>query len=225
MITEHFIYHLASLQERERLSRDLHDQLAPGLGFIKIQTAVINEALNRGDLEEARQQLQELKELANDLYTDVREEIFNLRTEISSGREFWPVLEDYLTEYEGRYNLEVELSPSNGARPEFPVKAAGQLLRIIQEALSNVRSHAQASRVTIQVQGGEEQTQITIEDDGQGFDMDQLSENSQSFGLEIMRERAESIGGRLAVDSAPGRGTRLSVSLTRQQATMLQPEL
>jgi two-component system nitrate/nitrite sensor histidine kinase NarX len=224
VITEHLIYHLASLQERERLSRELHDQLAPGLGTIKIQTSVITEALNRGDLEAARQQLQELKALANDLYTDVREEIFGLRTEISTGRDFWPVLEEYLAEYESRYGLEVELFPSNGSRPELPVKAASQLLRIIQEALSNVRNHAQASRVTIRVDGQGEQTQIIIEDDGQGFDPDRLDKDGH-FGLEIMRERAESIGGRLTVDTAPGAGTRLWVRLTNQQAMMLQPEL
>ena len=64
MLTEHLIYHLASLKERERLSRELHDHLAPGLGYIKIQTALINEALNRNELDQARQLLQELKELA-----------------------------------------------------------------------------------------------------------------------------------------------------------------
>ena len=224
MLTEHLIYHLASLKERERLSRELHDHLAPGLGYIKIQTALINEALNRNELDQARQLLQELKELANDLYTDVREEIFNLRTEISSGQEFWPVLQDYLAEYQHRYGLQVELAPGNGSRPEFPVKVANQILRIIQEALSNVRSHAQANRVTIRVDREGDQTRISIEDDGLGFESDRLNENGQSFGLQIMQERAESIGGRLVVDSAPGRGTRLSITWSNHQPVMLRPE-
>ena len=68
MLTEHFVFYLASLQERQQLSRELHDYLAPGLGTIKIQTSLITRALDQGELDQARQQLQELKELANDLY-------------------------------------------------------------------------------------------------------------------------------------------------------------
>ena len=65
MLTEHFVFYLASLQERQQLSRELHDYLAPGLGTIKIQTSLITRALDQGELDQARQQLQELKELAS----------------------------------------------------------------------------------------------------------------------------------------------------------------
>jgi two-component system nitrate/nitrite sensor histidine kinase NarX len=224
VVSEQLIYHLASLQERERLSRELHDQLAPGLGYIKIQAALIGEALDEGDMERTRCKLQEIKELANDLYTDVREGIFNLRTQLSSAEEFWPTLKEYVTEYESRYGLEVQLFCSNGAQPQLPVKAASQVLRIIQGALSNVRSHAEASRVTIRVDTDKDQTEISIEDDGKGFDPNQFGKNGHSFGLEIMRERAQSIDGYLSLDTAPGAGTRLSVRLTNHQQMMRQPE-
>jgi two-component system nitrate/nitrite sensor histidine kinase NarX len=225
VVNEQLIYHLASLQERERLSRELHDQLAPGLGYIRIQTALMSEALNEGDLKQVRRKLGEINELANDLYTDVREGIFNLRTQLSNAEEFWPTLEEYVTEYEGRYDLEVDLVCSNGAQPRLPVKAANQVLRIIQGALSNVRSHAEANRVIIRIDTHRDQTEITVEDDGKGFDPNQFGKNGHSFGLEIMRERAQSIGGRLTLDTAPGAGTRLSVRLANQQQVMRQPKL
>ena len=209
------------MEERQRLSRELHDKLAPNLGYIKIQTTLISQALDRGEIDQAKKQLRELKDLAADLYTDVREEIFNLRSQISTGQEFWPVLQDYLAEYQRRYGLEVELVQANGIRPEFSAKTANQLFRIIQEALSNVRNHARASRITIRVDDQGEQTLITIEDNGLGFNLEQLNLNGHSFGLQIMHERAESFGGRLAVDSTPGAGTRLSISLTNHRIVEL----
>jgi two-component system nitrate/nitrite sensor histidine kinase NarX len=85
-----------------------------------------------------------------------------------------------------------------------------QLLHIIQEALTNVRKHAQASRVWVRFERQDSILLITVEDDGRGFDPARLNREGQwYFGLQIMRERAESIGGSLELDSWPGRGTRV----------------
>lgn len=83
------------------------------------------------------------------------------------------------------------------------------LIRTIQEALINIRKHAQVKTATIRLGQERGHARITIEDQGQGFDLDRLRIKTSSFGLQIMRERVESVGGTLEVDTAPGRGSRI----------------
>lgn len=225
MLTEHLVYHLAALEERERLARELHDHLAQDLGYLKIKAALIKESLDQGKIDQAQAQLQELKEVAADLYTDVREEIFSLRSQVSTRGEFLPRLREYLDEYQRQYKLEIELEIADESLLDLPARAGNQLFRIIQEALSNVRKHAQASRVKICLEEELGQLCLTIEDNGQGFEPGSVRGNGHSFGLKIMEERAESIGARLRLDSSPGSGTRLSVNLANERPVMLQPEL
>lgn len=95
---------------------------------------------------------------------------------------------------------------------DIPEQVSCQLLRIIQEALSNVRKHAQARKVLLICSRVEDQMLVEIEDDGRGFPLESMEgKNRDSYGLQIMRERAESIGGRLAIDSRVGKGTRVEV--------------
>jgi signal transduction histidine kinase len=95
---------------------------------------------------------------------------------------------------------------------EFSPPVASQLLRIIQEALTNVRRHSEATEVLINCTQGGEQVCFSIEDDGQGFYPAEVDkERGQRYGLQIMRERAESVGGSLEIDSQPGHGTRVVV--------------
>jgi signal transduction histidine kinase len=225
MLTEHLVYHLAVLEERERLARELHDHLAQDLGYLKIKAALISDSLDQGKIERAQAQLQELKEVAADLYTDVREEIFSLRSQVSTRGEFLPRLRQYLDEYQQQYKLEIHLDVADDSLLDLPARAGNQLFRIIQEALSNVRKHAQASQVKIGLKDELGHLCLTIEDDGLGFDPGSLRSNGHSVGLKIMEERAESIGARLVLDSSPGTGTRLSVNLANERPVMLQPEL
>jgi signal transduction histidine kinase len=227
MLTEQFVYHVATLEERKRLARELHDHLAQDLGYLKIKASLVSDSLQKDDVDGAQAQLQEIKDIADGLYTDVREQIYSLRSRISGKEEFLPKLQEYLDHFQRQHKLETRLTLSDEALAEFSAQTCNQLFRIIQEALSNVGKHAQASRVKINLEPKKGQICLTVEDDGQGFDLDHLSSNGHnSFGLKIMRERAESIGGQLALDSTPGNGTRLSVSLGEPQTVMmLQPNL
>jgi len=227
MLTEQFVYHVATLEERKRLARELHDHLAQDLGYLKIKASLVSDSLQKDDLDRAQAQLQEIKDIADELYNDVREQIYNLRSQISSKEEFLPKLREYLDHFQRQHKLETQLTLSDESLVEFSAQTCNQLFRIIQEALSNVGKHAQASRVKINIEVEQGQTCLTVEDDGQGFDLGHISSNGHnSFGLKIMRERAESIGGRLTLDTTPGSGTRLSVSLGNQQSVMMrQPDL
>ncbi|HWR41342.1 MAG TPA: ATP-binding protein, partial [Patescibacteria group bacterium] len=89
-----------------------------------------------------------------------------------------------------------------------------QLLRIIQEALNNVRKHAKASRVKVSIQSTAGETRVCVADDGQGFDMDASLPGKNHYGLDIMRERANEAGGEFRIESKPGEGTTVTVKFS-----------
>jgi len=206
--------YLATLEERDRLARELHDHLAQALGYLNVKASITDEQLDAGKIDLAQESLLELKKVTKIIYTDVREAIFNLRTAVSSRIGLIPTLQDYLTEYRAYYGVDARLIIENGEVAELSPEVAGQLLRIIQEALTNVRKHAEARRVWVRCKQESGQICITIEDDGKGFNLEQDKGGSrQRFGLQIMRERAESVGGNLTLDSRPQKGTRVIVRI------------
>jgi len=121
---------------------------------------------------------------------------------------------EYLDAYEDRHAVSVNLEGEDVARG-LPALIAFQLLRIIQEALANVRKHAAARNAWITFSKSDEhRIQMVIGDDGCGFDPDAVSDTPPtSFGLAGMRERVESLGGVLTVESQPGAGTRIVVDI------------
>jgi signal transduction histidine kinase len=208
--------YLATLIERQRLAREMHDQLSQALGYINLKASVTNELLANGHLSEAQANLEELKQIARDTYTDVREEIFNLRISVSTSKQFLTTLNEYLAKYREHYGIEVQLSVETEAPLQISAAVSNQIIRIIQEALSNVRKHAQTNRATIHLRTDAQKVYLTVQDYGQGFDPERaLGRNNTSFGLQIMAERAESVGGSLEIDSQAGQGSRLILTLPR----------
>lgn len=206
--------HMATLEERDRLAREMHDHLAQLLGYVNVRAAMAEELLTDGRLAQAKESLAELKRTAKIAYTDVREEIFNLRTSVSARVGLLPTLRSYLVEYHTHYGLETRLLYEHEALTEFPSEVASQLLRIIQEALTNVRKHASASLAWVRFIQERGLVCIQVEDNGLGFSPEHPGSNGRQFyGLQIMRERAEIIGGSLSLDSEPGRGTRVTVRI------------
>jgi nitrate/nitrite-specific signal transduction histidine kinase len=205
------VRHLATLEERDRLAQELHDYLAQTLGYLNVKASVTGELLSGGQLDQAQASLLELKGVAKEVYTEVRETIFSLRTAASPELGLLPTLREYLNEYRVDYDLDTRLVADTDEIQLSP-EVEAQVFRIIQEALTNVRKHAQASRAWIRFEPGGALLGITIEDDGQGFDPDQATWDSQRhFGLQIMRERARNLGGSLELDSQPGKGTRVLI--------------
>lgn len=204
---------MAVLEERGRLAREMHDDLAQMLGSLSMQAALVDTLLTEGRSPEARVRLAELNGTCQRAYESVRELIADLHTTVSSGAELLPALEEWLEESRAQGDPEVDLQ-LDGEAPPLGGEAASQLLRIVQEALTNVRKHAGARRVCVRFTRAGDQAVIAVEDDGQGFRMAELAgEGVRSFGLQVMRERAQSVGGSLEVDSEPGRGTRVRIRL------------
>ena len=210
---------LAEVKERNRLAQELHDTVAQALGYLNLKMATANMLLEQGEVETVQASLKELKQIIGETYTDVREEIFNLRSSIAPGVQFLDTLQDYVAKYKRFYDLDVQLIREAEKHSfEFPEDVSIQLIRTIQEALINIRKHAQVNEAIIHLSREGEQVRISIEDQGQGFDLNQIKgEGVSHFGLQIIQERIEKVGGSLEIESAPGQGTRVTLYYRHSQ--------
>lgn len=203
---------LATLEERNRLAREMHDNLSQALGVLKLKLALTSDLLANNQLEQGKANLLEMKQIAADAYTDTREAIFGLRTATLDDLDFLASLQRFLATYRASYGVNVQLTVEENATIALPMATATQVTRIIQEALTNVRKHAHATRVCVCIRPDGPGICLTVADDGQGFDPTQVTANGTGgFGLRVMQERAESVGGRLTIAAQIGRGARISV--------------
>jgi PAS domain S-box-containing protein len=206
---------LAVLEERERLARELHDDLAQVLGYANAQAQAVRELLAQGQIAQADAHLARLAAAAQDAHADAREYILGVKVGSSPGQGFLPALEQYLQRFGQSCGLHTELIvPQMLREGAFEPAVEVQLLRIVQEALTNVRKHACAHSVRVSFAAQGDQAEIVVEDDGRGFDPAHLSVgDGPTFGLYIMRERAEDAGGTVQVLSIPGQGTKVVVQV------------
>jgi nitrate/nitrite-specific signal transduction histidine kinase len=210
------VRYMATLEERDRLARELHDNLAQMLGYMNAKVCTAKHWLAGNQIESAFSDLLELERVTDQAYSDVREAIFSLRTIVSSGWELGPTLREYLADYNKRYGIDVQLCVEQEGLFDLTAEAQVQVLRIIQEALTNVRKHSGARGAQVRIRQAGQFTEITVEDDGTGFDAGGTSrKDARHFGLHIMRERATTVGGTLTVDSAQGHGTRVCLRVPR----------
>lgn len=205
---------VAVLEERDRLAREMHDTLAQVLGYLHLKAATTRKRLAAGDVERADEELQEMQDLAHEAYVDVREAILGLRETVASAGGIVGSLRQYLQKFRRQSGIEARLLAPDGAIAPLPPEAEIQLLRVVQEALTNVRKHADAASAVVTLDNHDGGLRIVIEDNGCGFDSSRLDrEEGRSFGIRSMRERVEQVGGRFRVESSPGAGTRVVVLL------------
>jgi len=206
---------VATLRERERLARELHDGVGQTLGFVGLQAQAALQWVHGGNMEKAETILGRLAEVAHEAHADVRESILNLKGDSLEGWSFIPTLRTYLEKYQANYGIRTELSISDRVAEDTFEPAAGvQLLRIVQEALSNSRKHGGARSVKVTVDLNESRAHITITDDGHGFDTSRLEGgDGNHFGLVFMRERMQQIGGSMTIDSKEEGGTVLRLDV------------
>jgi signal transduction histidine kinase len=204
----------AILEERHRLSRELHDNLSQALGFVKLRSSLAAKDLAAHQLDQVEAALLEMHEIAAEAYTDAREAILGLRSMGPDDAGFLPALQHYLARYHASFGMDVALKVDERDEITLAPQASAQVLRIIHEALSNVRKHASACEAWVCIERAGDLLRICIEDDGQGFDMEALGQQeTRGLGLLVMRERAQSIGGQLEIDSQLGKGTQVTVWL------------
>jgi len=203
---------LAVAQERLRIAHEMHDGIAQVLGYVNTKVQAANEYLRKGKPDDASAQLRELAVAARDAYTDVRESIVSLRTLPTDERNAAAVVEEYLDRWKEQTGISTQLTIDGDLR--LPASVELQFVRIVQEAMANVRKHARATTVKVDVRRRAARVIGTITDDGIGFTPGVRPRSDfPRFGLTTMRERAESIGGKLNIDTAPGKGTTVTFEL------------
>ncbi len=148
----------------------------------------------------------------------MREAIFNLRDGGAESSGFLPALREYLGDYRLHYGIDAHLELDCESLPEMPVNVRLQLTRIIQEALTNVRKHAEVREAVVCVGIDGDWVRVCIEDKGVGFDPSRTGgADRQRYGLQTMAERAESIGGSVVYDARPNEGTRIIVRVPQER--------
>ncbi len=206
---------LAMLQEREQLAHELHDGIGQVLGYVKMQASAARGRLAQGQNEAADSQLAQLVAVAQDAHANVREYILGAKIGESSPFGFLPNLRWYLQRFSEQYLLHTELiAPPDWNDEALEATVAAQLLRIIQESLSNARKHALAQCVQVCLEREDGRARVIVQDDGVGFDPVSLKKDQPDhYGLRFMRERAGQIGGRVEIQSASGAGTRILIDV------------
>lgn len=205
---------LAVLEERDRLAREIHDSVAQGLASLLVRLDTVESLAKRGRVDELAIEVAALRGAGAEIYGDVREAIAELRTRPDPGPlGLRRALTDYATQFGDRTGIamHIETASMDGSNQDLAPAAEVQLLRIAQEALTNVRKHAHAQHADVRFWQDAAGWHVGVRDDGVGFDPTAVAADTggRHVGLTIMRERAESVGGRLDVRSKPGEGTEV----------------
>lgn len=193
--------------ERNRLARDLHDAVTQTLFSSSMIADVLPKIWERNP-DEGRRRLEELRQLTRGALSEMRTLLVELRPAALADTDLGDLLEHQVNAFIARTRLQVRFERSVSYNPPVEVKEA--FYRIAQEAFNNIARHAEAAQVRVRLDGEPGKMDLTIQDDGVGFDAQTLEH--EGLGLGIMRERARSIGARLEVVSRPGRGTRLHLN-------------
>ena len=209
---------MSALEERERLAREMHDGLAQVLSYVVIKSQAAKEFVASGDTAQAKAELAELENIAREVYADVREVILGLRSTALLHGGMVSTLREFVFRFGQMSGIKTELDIPDDKLPALPTDSELQVIRVIQEALSNVRKHAGASHAWVRVSAADDQVKIIIEDDGSGFDVSTMRRGyGPHFGLQTMRERAASARGSLDIQSAAGHGTKVILTVPTTQ--------
>ena len=203
---------LAVSEERNLVAQGLHDSIAQSLNFLKMQVHLLDAATREARMDEIREIVPLLAGGVAESYDDVRELLINFRTKIGSG-DFRRAVDESIE----RFAVQTGIAPRLDYRDEgglpLPPDQQLQVLFILQEALSNIRKHAEAQCVSVTIVNSRDFS-LLVEDDGQGYDPQEMAALGETHvGFHIMRERAQRLGAALRLIGAPGRGARVELVL------------
>lgn len=203
---------LAVVEERERIAREMHDSLAQVLGASHLRLRAAQAAPELSP--ETRTELGDIAEGCHEAYADVREAILGLREGSRADRTFMDSLRAYLRGFQHRSGIETLFVNESDDDPALDPTVEVQVIRVIQEALTNVRKHAGARHAVVELTRTGGGVRFLVTDDGRGFVPGASTLSSDGgYGLPTMRERTEMVGGELSIESEPGRGTRVVIDL------------
>lgn len=226
---------LSIMEERTRLAHELHDSLAQTLASLRFQVRVLDETIRKGEEPSIWHELEQIENNLDEAYAELRELITHFRAPIDK-RGLIPAVEHLVERFRNQTDISIYLQKEWNVL-HLPPSIEVQALRIIQEALNNIRKHSQAHAVRVilrsDIQGD---CRIIIEDDGIGMNVPKRTDNTnlasgEHIGLSIMDERAARIGGTVTIESEEGEGTRIilrfphpgTISSTTDRSIKVQP--
>ena len=202
---------VGAVEERNRLAREIHDTIAQGLAAISLQLESAEALMESGaNSERIHKAIGQALDLTRDNLEEARRSVMDLRAAPLEGRTLAEALSVLANDCESNEGLKVKVDITGGNRPLSPRIESG-LYRIVQEAMTNTIRHAEANNVNLRLLTTPNEIRLTIEDNGRGFDVDDVSD--ERFGLMGLNERAKLLGGMLKLESSPGIGTRIEVSI------------
>lgn len=200
----------AVLAERNRIAREIHDNLAQDILGISVQLELVSRLMPAA-AEPAKGHLDRARILVRNSMTEARRYVWDLRSQELQKKDLPAALRDTATRLTEQSEVEALVEVTGPLRP-LPLPVETNLLRIGQEAINNAVKHAQANRIDVALNFDTRSVQLSIRDDGRGFDPKERIVDGH-FGLIGMRERAEQIGGVLSIESASDRGTKIAVDV------------
>ena len=202
------------LEERNRMAREIHDTLAQAFTGILAQVGAANQVLT-DDLEATQAHLDLIKELARTGLTEARRSVVALRPQLLEEGSLQSALHRLVAQIRTAATDTTLYYEIKGAVYSLPTEVESNLLRIGQEALTNVIRHANADEIRVELVYDRDQFCLRVKDDGQGFGVGSIP-SSEGFGLIGMSERAERIGAQLTIRSQPGQGTEIIITVNRE---------
>jgi len=199
----------AQEEERKRVAREIHDGPAQSLANLNFRFELVSRMIDK-DLEQARAEINDLKEIVNSSVSEVRKIIYDLRPMSLDDLGIVPTLKRYIDKFSRETEFTVDFK-INGEQKSLDDYYQITIFRLIQEALNNIKNHAEAVRGEVLLEFKSNYISIIIKDDGKGFLLEDIDDGK--FGLISMRERCEMLDGELIVDSSPGAGTVIEAVL------------
>lgn len=207
---------MAISEERNMVARGLHDSIAQGLNFLNLQVQMLDDSLRQGQQQEAADIVPALRAGVKESYEDVRELLQNFRSRLEED-DLNSALRKAVRKFRDQTGIEACFQAEGTGKLPFSREEQLQILFIVQEALSNIRKHAQADSVSVRV-SEEQDFSLSISDNGVGFDaFVESGIEDRRVGLHIMQERAAHINAELAIESRPGLGTTIRLHVAHGQ--------
>ena len=204
-------------EERIRIAHELHDSLAQSMASLRLQVRVLDETLHQGDESTTWQQLERIENSLDEANTELRGLIANFRAPAYT-RGLVESIEQIVNQFRNETRIKTYLQKDYTSE-QFTQDTETQILRIIQEALWNIRKHSQAKTVRILLRNlPGKSCHVLVEDDGVGINKQVYGQPGEHIGLTIMQERATKIGGELRIESEPGEGTRVVLEINKTEA-------
>jgi signal transduction histidine kinase len=208
---------LIAVQEKEslRISRELHDEMGQIVTAISINLTLIGEALPSELAPMIKERLTEASALIDQVMKKIHELSLDLRPPLLSDFGLVPALRQYVDRYHKRGNIEMKFEAIN-LEERLAVEVETVIYRVVQESLTNIAKHAQANKVYLRMERKESKVWVFIEDDGKGFDVEEVvkcEDPDRGVGLLGIRERIAPLKGSFSVQSHPGQGTRLYIEI------------